>query len=126
MKQIRLQKKQRIAELKEDLSILNPLLDFKEEKAYITKLEQRTGKNVEGDIIPVLHKYDLYIHINNSELSWKPTIKSTVKSIEHDILNQQEWIKKNSFLHNPNPWLLRICSGILIAITAFFLGKYFG
>lgn len=120
-------RKQCIAEIEIDLHILKGLQSFPAEKATRRELEERIGKDFTDDILPVVNKYDLYVHIlNDSELVWKPKIKTVVKELEKELNEANDWLKKNSWLHNPNPWILRIGTGLLLLFLGFLLGKYFG
>ena len=125
-KHLQNKRKERIAELENDLLILKGMTAFPKEEARIELVQKKLGKDFEKEIKPIINKYNLYRQIVNNEIiEWSSKIHAVITDLEDRLEVEQERLKKNSWWHSP-PWIVRILTGVTIAILSFLAGKYWG
>ncbi len=116
----------RIKEIKKDLFILTYLIGKPKEEEVISRIEEDLGKSFRDEVLPVIHKYDLYIHeLNKTTIVWKPKIKTVVKDLEYELDKESEKLSKLSWWKNPPSLLLIILSGLISLVVGIILGIIF-
>jgi len=125
MKETIKRKKETRNAIRADLKILYNVPEFGNAPVTVSEIESKTGISWEqiekimfqGPLVPRAIKE------GNMEV-FKRLLDLKIKEFEHKEQELSKELDKNSWKHNPNPWIIKLGGGALILLIVYLLGKF--